>query len=684
MNKKNVAEVIPLNIHLDKGFHYLIPSNLEGTADIGKRVKIPFRNQKRVGVIIKIIAETDVKNLKEIEEVIDPFPILSREVLVLTDWISKYYLCYKGAVINLIIPSRTSRRKIASFLDSIPDEREYPEGGDMSIVRKENISRQNNQQFSLFTEQIFEVENDSYKPLLFHYHNYQIRDRYYNEWIKKILRQGKQVLILIPDQWSCPQLKKKMVKDFGKELGIYDKMVNQTQKYLRFLRVKRGDVKVVIGTRSNIFLPFRNLGLIIIEQENSLLYKEERVPRYNAREVALARGRLGAFKVILGSFAPSIESYWQSTNQRYILKTEKRLVQSHVNFPEVHIINMEKEKSFQRIISFQLQQQIIQCLKEDDKAILFLNRRGFAGYLVCSQCGHVVKCPECNHLLSYHIEGNAKWVVCHVCGKKVRMEKYCPKCGKGEIKPLGVGTQYVETLIRRMFPKAVIQRLDVDVAPRIHAQKKMINEFNKGQIDILIGTQLLFRELSYQQVGLLGMILADHLLNIPDYRSAELSFQFIYQLALKFAERKKPKVLTIQTYQPEHHSLQAIEQLNYPLFYQKEMIIRNELDYPPFTKMIKIDFVGRKKEQVKKNAIDFIDYAYQSGLVSKYELGFQLSGDNLVIVQEKDKNRVSCVLRINTKKQDIDCFKENLFQYILKHQSHDVKLVIDVDPMKMY
>ena len=207
---------------------------------------------------------------------------------------------------------------------------------------------------------------------------------------------------------------------------------------------------------------------------------------------------------------------------------------------------------------------------------------------------------------------------------------------------------------------------------------------HQGKIDILIGTQLLFRELNYQHVGLVGLILVDHLLNIPDYKSAELSFQFIYQLALNFAERKEPKKLIIQTYQFEHHGLQAIEKLNYNLFYQQETMIRGELDYPPFTKIIKLDFVGKKGENVKKSAIDFIDYIQNSDLVSIYELDFQLKKDNIIVVREKDKNRSSCMLKINTQKQDIDYFKKSLFQYISKYQSRHVKLLIDIDPMKMY
>ncbi len=684
MYKKNVAEVIPLKINLNKGFHYLIPSRMKAIADIGKRVTVSFRNKKIVGVIVKIIAETKIKNLKEIEEVIDPFPLLSPEVFSLIDWISKYYLCPKGTIITNIIPSQVSRKKINKFLDNNQEKGNISESLDITARVNNNCSKNNNQQFLLFGNKSSKSTNDFYKPILFHYHSYKIRDRYYDKCIEEIVQKGKQALILIPDQWSCAQLKKKMLQRYGNEVGIFDKKVNQTQKYLRFLRVEMGDIKVVIGTRSNVFLPFRNLGLIIVEQENSILFKEERVPRYNAREVALTRGKLGSFQVIMGSSAPSIESYWHAMNRRYTLKTEKLLVNSYKKFPEIQIVNMEDEKSFQRIISFRLQQQIVHCLKEGDKIILFLNRRGFAGYMVCSQCGYVVKCPNCNHLLSYHVEGDSKWVVCHVCGKKIKMEKYCPKCGKGEIKPLGAGTQHVETLIRRMFPKAVIQRLDIDIAPRLNTQRRIINEFNQGKIDILIGTQLLFRELNYQHVGVVGLILVDHLLNVPDYKSAELSFQFIYQLALNFAERKELKKLIIQTYQFEHHGLQAIKKLNYKLFYQQETMIRGELDYPPFTKIIKIEFVGKKRENVKKSAIDFIDYIQSSGLVSKYELDFHLNKDNIIIVREKDKNRSSCMLKINTQKQDIDYFKKSLFQYISKYQSHDVKLVVDIDPMKMY
>lgn len=671
MNRKNVAEVIPLKINTNKGFHYLVPSEMVEIADIGKRVQVPFRNKKVVGIIRKVISETNIKNLKEVDEIIDPFPILSPEIFRLIDWISKYYLCPIGTVITHIVPTQVSRKKIDSYLE-------------ITGKVKSNTLKNYQQQLLKFENTLSEYKKDfQKKPILFHYRSYQVRDRYYELCIKKTLQQGKQVLILVPDRHCCGQLKKSITQKYGDELGVFDKKVNQTQKYLRYLQVARGDIKIVIGTRSNIFLPFQNLGLLIVEQENSLLYKEERVPRYNAREVALKRGKLGLFRVILGSFAPSMESYWNAKNQKNILKNEKSLLNTYKNYPKVEIVDMEEEKSFQKIISFQLQQRIIQCLKRREKIILFHNRRGFAGYLICSQCGHVIKCPGCDHLLTYHVEGDAKYAICHSCGKKIKMEKYCPECGNGKIKPLGFGTQHVEIFVKRMFPRAVVQRLDIDNAPKIVTQRKVINKFNLGKTDILIGTQLIFRELDFQNVGLVGVILADCLLNMPDYKSAELSFQFFYQLALNLTAKEELKTLMIQTFQVEHHSLLAIEKMDYALFYKKEMMIREELDYPPLDKMIKIEFIGRRGEKVKESAVEFINYMHEPDLISKYDPGLQLNKENLVVVRDKDKSKANYILKIDIQKQDIDYLKGTLFDYISKFKSNDVKLVIDVDPVRI-
>lgn len=687
MDDYNIAEVMPLGIHLGYGFYYLIPSHLRDKVDLGKRVKISFRNKKRVGIIIDIVQKIDLPELKEIIEILDPIPILTKGMLDLIEWIAHYYLCPKGTIIDYIVPSQVSAKKVNSYFEKNSIKYKITEKNEPFIARNEvNISTpplKKNYQATLFNNLMLTKEVISTKPILFQYNNYRTRDLYYYRWIMKTVEEGKQVLILIPEQFCGTQLKKKILKKLGEAFGIFDKKASQTQKYLRFIKVLQGEVKVVIGTRSNVFLPFKDLGLIIVEEENSTLYKEERAPRYHAREVALARGRLEPCPVILGSYAPTVESYWQSVNKNYLLKTEKHSLSGNKrNFPMVDIINLEEEKSFPRVISFQLQQQMVKFLKERKGIALFLNRRGFASYISCLQCGYVMKCPSCNSLLSYHREGEIGWMACHVCGKKLQMVKYCPRCKKEMLKQMGYGTQYVEDIVRKMFPRATIQRFDIDVAPNMKIQKQLINKFKRGEINILIGTQLLFRKLSYRQVGLVGFILVDHLFNIPNYRSSEEAFQFMYQIVLNLLAQKEPKELLIQTCQPEHHSLLALKQLSYPLFYQKEITLREELAYPPFSKMIRIDHIGQSKEAVKKSAVGFIDYVNQSGLLKTLEMDFPLNNSNLIIDKEKSNYKVSFLLKINSQIKNLEQVKEKLSLYILKNKTPKVKLRIDVEPIK--
>jgi len=660
MSKNNVAEVIPLKIYLEHSFYYLIPSSLQEAAEVGKRVIIPFRKSKKVGIIVNIIAETEFPDLKEIEEVLDPVPILSREVLFLTDWIAGYYLCPRGVVISSILPSRISSKKITAFFN------------DNTIER------------IIFDRNRIPIDKED-KPILFQYLSYRERDLYYTHLIVETVKEGKQVLLLVPDQFSCKDLKEKLAKKLGHSLAIFDKNVSQTEKYLRFIMVQSEDIKVVIGTRSSIFLPFLNLGLIIVEQENSPLYKEERTPRYHAREVAQRRGLLESAQVILASASPSIESYWYGLNNDFLLKTKYRVHRAtEKNWLQTYLVDLEEEKSFQRVISFQLQQQIVECLKEKKGVVLFLKRRGFASYIVCTHCGLVIKCPECNSLLSYNEIERKGVQVCNKCGKRIPYNRYCPKCGEKALKPMGFGTQYVEEITRRMFPKAIIQRFDKDIAPNLRIQQKLLNKFKEGEIDILIATQLLLNRLNYQKVSLVAFILVDHLFNIPDYRSAESTFQIIYQITLHLMEQKTPKVLLIQTCHPEHHSLQAATELNYLSFYWKEISFRKELEYPPFTKIIRIDFTGTSEEPVKKSAWQFREFINKSNILTTLGKDIFLNDAYPLVVKDKDKSRISFLIRIKNEKEICEQLKEMLLPYFLKYQKHQVKIIADVEPIRLY
>ncbi|MDD4363679.1 MAG: hypothetical protein PHD33_05700, partial [Atribacterota bacterium] len=269
------------------------------------------------------------------------------------------------------------------------------------------------------------------------------------------------------------------------------------------------------------------------------------------------------------------------------------------------------------------------------------------------------------------------------CGKKIPMKKKCSHCGRVKIKPLGFGTQHAEVLIKRMFPRAIIRRLDIDVAPKRIMQKKIVNEFNKGEIDILIGTQLLFQEINFEKAGLLALLFADHMLNITDYSSAELSYQFIKKLILFLTQKKKEKSLIIQTYQPDHYIFEAIKNRDYNYFYQEETKIRRELDYPPFTKIIKIDFFGEKEEKVKQEAVCFLEFLEKSALLDKSGLDAAINKDNLAVIKEKEKNKIIFTLKVDLTKNDLATLKRSLLKYNIKNQFSEVRMTIDIDPIKM-
>lgn len=667
MSTNFVAEVIPLKINLDHGFYYYIPHSLQQEAEVGKRVLVPFRNKKRVGIIIKIISEIEMPEIKEIEEVLDPIPILSTAVLSLADWMASYYFCSRGSAISSIIPSKISQTSITTYFEKLTVQ-------DNNLFREEFFN----------PGEIKGKKNKTNKPILFHYHSYRERDLYYYQLITRTVKQGKQVLLLIPDQYSYKKLKDKLANTFGESLLLFDKNVNQTLKYLRFVSTKRVDVKVVIGTRSSIFLPFSNLGLIIVEEEDSPLYKEERSPHYHAREVALARSSIEDVCVVLGSGAPSMDSYRRGINKEFIVKSRpNQHFQKKSKYFDIDIIDLEIEKSFQRIISFPLQQKIAGCLRLKKGVVLFLNRRGFASYIICKQCGLAVKCKDCNTLLSYYRKGSTGYQYCPVCKKREIFNKHCPSCGEQSLKPVGFGTQYVEDIVRRMFPRAVIQRFDKDLVPTIREQQKILKQFKEGEINILIGTQLLFGKLDYKKVDLVGIILIDHLFNIPYYRSAENAFQFISQIALNLQEEKNSKMLLIQTCQPEHHSLQALKELNYQLFYEQELIFREELGYPPITRLVKIDFSGVEGEQVKKSATEFREFIYKSGLLKIMNNDIYFNDDNLHFIKEKDKKRICFLIRMKNKENNHKQLSKILLPYILKYKNKKVKMAIDVEPLKL-
>jgi primosomal protein N' (replication factor Y) len=527
------------------------------------------------------------------------------------------------------------------------------------------------------------IQKQKFQAILMRSNDFTRRVEFYFRCIRRVLEKGKQTIILAPTESHLSELARLLEKEFKDNMVVFDEKIGQKAKYFQWIKIRNSQVDIALGMRSAIFVPFNKLGLIIVDRENSSLYKEERAPRYNAREVALKRAELEKIPLILSSETPSIESY-QNILQKNYLGVDLISHAKDENLLKNKIIDMTKEKSKKKIISYALQEAILRSLKRKKQMVLFLNKRGFSSFMICNQCGYIPKCSDCNTSLSYHlnIQKQAQ-LVCHNCGKKTKVMKVCSKCGSKDIRPLGMGTQKLESEIKKMFPRAKIRRLDRDSLIKNDDYRQILEEFKKGDIDILIGTQMVIKGADFTNVDLIGIISADTLLNLPDYRSGEKTFQLLSEVISSFKKISSPKEVIIQTFNPEHHCIIAIKEQDYNYFYQKEVELRKELNYPPFTHIIKIEIKGEEKETVKQRAEHLIDYLNSIPKIKEAPEFKLLGAENMVLRKSKNHFQVQFIIKVKDLEKFNQVFKEGYDKMLLSHFDQENKLIIDVDPVKM-
>ena len=666
--EKKYAEIVILEYNFNKVFHYCIPPDLRDQIAIGMRVVIPFRDKVTTGCLVGFLSESNIKNLKNILQIVDKKPLLTPQVVRLTKWISNYYLCSWGKTLNYVMPK--TRKAWLNKFDKINLSPLKPRlSEDDKSPDKENIEK-------IIQKQKFQV-------ILMRSNDFTRRVEFYFRWIRRVLEKGKQTIILAPTESHLSELARWLEKEFKDNMVVFDEKIDQKAKYFQWIKIRNSQVDIALGMRSTIFVPFDKLGLIIVDRENSSLYKEERAPRYNAREVALKRAELEKIPLILSSETPSLESY-QNVLQKNYLGVDLISPAQDESLLKNKIIDMTKEKSKKKIISYELQEAILRSLKRKKQMVLFLNKRGFSSFMICNQCGYIPKCSDCNTSLSYHlnIQKQAQ-LVCHNCGKKTEVMKVCSKCGSKDIRPLGMGTQKLESEIKKMFPRAKIRRLDRDSLIKNDDYRQILEEFKKGDIDILIGTQMVIKGADFTNTDLIGIISADTLLNLPDYRSGEKTFQLLSEVISSFKKISSPKEVIIQTFNPEHHCIMAIKEQDYHYFYQKEVELRKELNYPPFTHIIKIEITGEEKETVKQRAEHLIDYLNSIPKI-KEAPDFKLLGtENMVLRKSKNHFQVQFIIKVKDLEKFNQAFKEGYDKMLLNHFDQENKLIIDVDPVKM-
>jgi primosomal protein N' (replication factor Y) len=423
----------------------------------------------------------------------------------------------------------------------------------------------------------------------------------YMELIAGVLATGRQVIVLIPEISLTYQTVMRFYHRFGEEVSILNSRMSAGERYDQFLRAKRGEVKVMVGPRSALFTPFSNLGMIIIDEEQEASYKSESVPRYHAVGVAKERGRMAGASVVLGSATPSVESYYEVQKGEYVLyRLPSRAVPGAV-LPEVKVIDMraELEAGNKSILSRDLANLLSDRLKKGEQSILFLNRRGYSGFISCRSCGKSIQCPHCDVSLTLHQGGR---LVCHYCGYETSAPKRCPSCGSPYIAGFGIGTQKVETMVTAQFPQARILRMDADTTAKKGGHEAILSAFADEKADILIGTQMIVKGHDFPKVTLVGILAADLSLHSPTYDAAERTFDLLTQAAGRAGRGNLPGQVLIQTYSPEHYSIQTAARQDYEGFYAEEIPYRQMLHYPPVYAMMTVLFTAKDEKAAERTA----------------------------------------------------------------------------------
>ena len=510
----------------------------------------------------------------------------------------------------------------------------------------------------------------------------------YIQLIMETLKQSKEAILLLPEIALTTQMIEIFKGRFGEDVAILHSRLSLGERYDEWRRIREGRVKIAIGARSAVFAPFEKLGLIVIDEEHEYTYKSEHSPKYHAIEVAEFRCHQNNAVLVMGSATPSIESYTKALKKRY-QKIDMKHRYNENPLPNIEIIDMRKElnQGNKSIFSRTLYQEIELCLEKKKQAILFLNRRGYATFISCRNCGYVLRCPNCEIALTYHAREHK--VSCHYCGFFKKPPTICPECSSKYIKYFGIGTEKIERLTQKYFPQAKIGRLDLDTTSRKGMMEKIIADFKKKKFDILIGTQMIAKGLDFPDVTLVGVIAADSHLNLPDFRAAERTFQLITQVSGRAGRGESSGKVIVQTYAPEHYAIVSAKNHDYDSFYRREMMLRKEFFYPPYSTLFNILFTG-----VERSKVIWIAQKFESLLKkSLLEHGINPKGTYYgphAAAFEKIKRKYRWQLIVKSKPVDQNAFKRiinnirnNLESEYQNTEFKSVNIIVDTNPYSM-
>lgn len=583
---------------------YKVPQNLAESLELGSIVEIQLRNRKTRGIVARFHEHEPTYRTKEILDIVSKAPHLRPWQVALLFWISNYYFCPAFKVLKLFFPANiTKKKKIHEWAPYEEDPNETT--SKLTLTADQELAVKN-------------ILSTDKKTVLLHGITGSGKTEIYRRIAENTMKQGKQILILVPEITLTPQTFQSFQQEFGGNIAILHSQLTAKQKENYWYRIFHGETKIIIGSRSALFAPFRDLGAVIMDEEHEPSYKQDQAPRYHARDVALQISKLLNIKVILGSATPSVETYYLAQQKKYELAELKKRVRDggQTTLPNVTVVDLREEirKQNYSIFSETLAEKIGKKLDRKEQSILFLNRRGAASAVLCRECGHIEKCEQCDVALTYHKHITAEELnlpgerlICHHCGKIKKVPAVCPNCKSAFIKYIGLGTQKIEEKVRQDYPEARVLRADRDTVQRHENFELIYNDFKNHRADILIGTQMIGKGLHLPQVNLVGVVLADLSLTIPDFRSAERTFQILTQVAGRSGRDGSNGEVVIQTYLPHHYAVRAAAAHDYAGFFEEELKIRKAFNYPPFSSLAKITFVDRSPEKAHQKAKQAFD-----------------------------------------------------------------------------
>jgi len=564
----------------------------------GVRVKAPFGRRALTGFVVASREQPPEGDytLKPIERVVDAEPLFDEDYVRLASWLAGMYLCSIGEALATMLPGGRRESKLPAVAD-----------GEELLAHRHELAPQ---QRSALEGVLAAPSGISY---LFGVTG-SGKTEVYLQVAESVIAEGRSVIYLVPEISLTHQLVEAVWERFKNDVAVLHSALTPSQKLVEWMKIRRGEAQFVIGARSAIFAPVKNLGLVIIDEEHEGSYKSGSTPRYHARQVAMRRCSVDEARLVMGSATPSVEAYHlMSTGRIRALRLPDRL--SGGGMPAVEVVDMKRESSG---ISAALAAQIRSTAEEGRQSILFLNRRGFSYFFHCRTCGYEMRCERCSVSLTYHKERNR--MICHYCGSSRQPVEVCPECGSLDVGYSGFGTEMVEEDVRRRFPDLRVVRVDTDAIRKRGQLRDTLNQFRAGEIDILLGTQMVAKGLNFPGVKLVGIVLADTGLHLPDFRAQERTFALIVQVAGRAGRYLPDGKVVIQTYRPDADAVRLAASHDLSTFYEKELATREALGFPPFSRLIRLVFRGRERERVQSTAASYAE-AIAAGLKQGEVLG---------------------------------------------------------------